>query len=408
MQKIIILILLTFLITTNVISQDSNYVNHDKVCFIDGNNINLTLRQINASVLVDNNSSIGKSILNIKKILRFPDNPCDVRILSNGNTAYACFDGVNDENPRPTIFLDKNYYQSMFYNIEDKNIAIAWILAHEFAHHLLFHTFKEKSDNIFEHYKQEMMADKLSGKALANLYPNKSFNDIENIIRSIITNNSHSKTHPSKEYRVLSVKAGFLNAILETVPDNVKEIQRNSSVFKLYSDSEGKRVICENGKFIFKTQNDGNSPYFECGYTNQTQPSSLPKLEGWGIEYSISERGISSIFFGGFKEGLRSGENCYKLWSDSSSYQGRYSEGYINGEGKSIPNWSKKDYYIGNHNSGALEGYGSFYYSNGEIYKGWWKQNKKHGKGILYKENQILLNGCWKEDVFQNNGECSD
>ncbi|EGR30240.1 protein kinase domain protein [Ichthyophthirius multifiliis] len=50
-------------------------------------------------------------------------------------------------------------------------------------------------------------------------------------------------------------------------------------------------------------------------------------------------------------------------------------------------------------------GYGNLTFSNGGVYKGFWKINKMHGKGTLYYPNgQKAYEGYWYEDQFNEYG----
>ena len=50
-------------------------------------------------------------------------------------------------------------------------------------------------------------------------------------------------------------------------------------------------------------------------------------------------------------------------------------------------------------------GNGKFFYSDGGLYNGEWKENKMNGKGILsYASGKIAYDGDWLEDKFQGFG----
>ena len=50
--------------------------------------------------------------------------------------------------------------------------------------------------------------------------------------------------------------------------------------------------------------------------------------------------------------------------------------------------------------NGLKQGFGKFYYLNGNKYKGEWKENKKNGRGIYkYRTTGEIYNGEWKVNI---------
>ena len=63
----------------------------------------------------------------------------------------------------------------------------------------------------------------------------------------------------------------------------------------------------------------------------------------------------------------------------------------------------KYDGYI---NNGKVEGFGKYFYENGEYYLGDWLKGKKNGKGILcYKNNTIKYEGDFVNDKKEGKGK---
>merc|ERR1719163_148672 len=57
----------------------------------------------------------------------------------------------------------------------------------------------------------------------------------------------------------------------------------------------------------------------------------------------------------------------------------------------------------------AANGMGRFDYSNGDIYKGTCKNNKRHGTGkYLYKGTSNIFDGKWKDDMRDGIGQLYD
>ena len=61
-----------------------------------------------------------------------------------------------------------------------------------------------------------------------------------------------------------------------------------------------------------------------------------------------------------------------------------------------------RDRYVGQWKDGKRDGYGVFYYSNGNIYEGQWKENKKEGFGIFYYQDRTKYVGSFKCDNLIN------
>lgn len=52
------------------------------------------------------------------------------------------------------------------------------------------------------------------------------------------------------------------------------------------------------------------------------------------------------------------------------------------------------------------QGFGAYYYTNGDIYEGAWFKNKRHGLGTyFYAETQTKFMGTWVEGVIEGPGQ---
>lgn len=49
-------------------------------------------------------------------------------------------------------------------------------------------------------------------------------------------------------------------------------------------------------------------------------------------------------------------------------------------------------------------GQGECFYPNGDVYKGEWKDNKRHGKGTLTNPNGDKYEGLWRDDKKYEGG----
>lgn len=85
------------------------------------------------------------------------------------------------------------------------------------------------------------------------------------------------------------------------------------------------------------------------------------------------------------------------IWSTGSLYKGDWKDNRRHGKGTIESQNGER--YEGNWINGKREGEGKYYWPSGEKYEGEWKDNKRHGKGILYdRDNNVQYEGMWKND----------
>lgn len=51
--------------------------------------------------------------------------------------------------------------------------------------------------------------------------------------------------------------------------------------------------------------------------------------------------------------------------------------------------------YIGGYINDKKEGYGEFFWPDGRLYKGYWKDGKQHGRGQYKGTNRVTKEGEW-------------
>lgn len=67
---------------------------------------------------------------------------------------------------------------------------------------------------------------------------------------------------------------------------------------------------------------------------------------------------------------------------------------------KSWPETMARVLCVGNWEFGKREGFGTFYYANGAVYKGEWSGNLKHGQGIFMFQDGNVHEGTFTHDKF--------
>ena len=60
-----------------------------------------------------------------------------------------------------------------------------------------------------------------------------------------------------------------------------------------------------------------------------------------------------------------------------------------------------KEFYIGEWKDGWRHGYGEYYYSNGDVYKGNLVNGKMEGQGTMTYSDGTVKSGIWKGVKFQ-------
>ncbi len=74
-------------------------------------------------------------------------------------------------------------------------------------------------------------------------------------------------------------------------------------------------------------------------------------------------------------------------------------------DGKGIFYFKNGDIYEGDYKNGFREGYGTYKYANGEKFEGDFIKGKADGFGIVYYKNGYYYKGNWKNDLKEGKGE---
>jgi hypothetical protein len=102
-----------------------------------------------------------------------------------------------------------------------------------------------------------------------------------------------------------------------------------------------------------------------------------------------------------------------RTYLDSYDWVGNYQENkcvvrkgnkffHIGLEGNKI--YSEEYDYVGDFKDGFQEGYGTYYWPDGQIYQGSWKQNKRHGKGKDNYASGDSYDGDWVNGKYEGQG----
>jgi hypothetical protein len=115
-----------------------------------------------------------------------------------------------------------------------------------------------------------------------------------------------------------------------------------------------------------------------------------------------------STYEGSFKNGLFDGFGI-QTWEDGRMYSGSWKKGLMDGCGVYYlafkdTSKTKRDMYVGTFVEGVADGCGCWVWSDGSVYMGELKRQKRHGQGQHTFIDGSVFAGEWKEDRFHGLG----
>ncbi|XP_073399170.1 radial spoke head 10 homolog B isoform X1 [Dendrobates tinctorius] len=131
------------------------------------------------------------------------------------------------------------------------------------------------------------------------------------------------------------------------------------------------------------------------------------RKEGWGVQRFPS----GNIYEGQWKNDKFHGEGRMRWLSSNEEYVGQWEHGVQNGPGTHTwflkrvagSQYSLRNEYIGNFVSGARHGQGRYYYANGAMYDGQWRNNRKHGPGkFIFKNGRIYIGEFVEDQIAEH------
>jgi tetratricopeptide (TPR) repeat protein len=232
-MKKLIIILLFFLISFNINSQQLSYGNKIEA-------INICKQLGSGSIPEPVDEEIEKVLEKIISITGLEKN-FQLQLCGNTNNASALtYNGIR------YIFYDKNFLESIS---GENRWFVTYVLAHEVAHHLQDHTKDvymylngfPKDISLEDRRLQELEADKWAGFILGKL--GASF---ENTIDAVsqIPNDEYENpqsSHPHEELRIKATVEGFNNAVGGIAGLQFDKYQKNNSgkyLFHFYNGVE--------------------------------------------------------------------------------------------------------------------------------------------------------------------------
>ena len=107
-----------------------------------------------------------------------------------------------------------------------------------------------------------------------------------------------------------------------------------------------------------------------------------------------------SYCIGTWKSGLKHGK-VKELTSNGELYEGEYKNDKRHRIGKLQCSFGACESYEGEWQEGKRHGYGTEYYRSGNFYQGEFLNGKKHGKGIFTYKDQTTLSGSWARGTLE-------
>jgi hypothetical protein len=95
-------------------------------------------------------------------------------------------------------------------------------------------------------------------------------------------------------------------------------------------------------------------------------------------------------------------------FEDGSKYRGDWSTRGLGSHGQGLLNFVSGDKYVGGFKRHMFDGFGTYYYANGDRYEGPWKKGEKHGEnGKFVCADGTTLVVSWKNDRANGHGICT-
>ena len=218
---------------------------------------------------------------------------------------------------------------------------------------------------------------------------NNSINNFKIIGINENNNNINNKIYQDDEYYY---KPKIKNNLKEKENKNIKKInniKEEKSINKMDNNISSNEKI---KNYIYA--NLSKSSKEEVEYRDNIQYIYYDK---------ITKKEINCKYYGEFKKGTlkRHGRGLF-IWEDGEIYLGYWANDKREGEGTNT--YPNGNIYQGNYKNGKKDGDGIYKWKNGDKYKGKWKNDMKDGKGIYEYSNGDIYDGYFKKDKIDGNG----
>ena len=192
----------------------------------------------------------------------------------------------------------------------------------------------------------------------------------------------------SKSYRI-----SIMNEEFNSNNNNIKNNIENEIYIKGKEVNDNNKIILKNIK-----ENKNSALVQKENIDNEIRPNEKVKKKIYSIltktcEEQVEYRDVNYIYIDKVKNNKVECE-----------YHGEFKKGTLKRHGRGLFVWEDGEVYIGYWANDKREGEGTNTYTNGNIYQGTYKNGKKNGEGIYKWSNGDLYQGTWKNDMMHGKG----
>ena len=222
----------------------------------------------------------------------------------------------------------------------------------------------------------------------------------------IINNNANEKKKEIKYYKKkdnISHTYDVINSENYRISIMNEEFNGNNNYINNNIEDEihiKDKEVNDNKKIIFKNikDNKNNTLVKKENINNEISPYEKIKKNIYSIltkacKEQVEYRDVKYIYIDKVKN------NKVKC-----EYHGEFKKGTLKRHGRGLFTWEDGEIYIGYWANDKREGEGTNTYTNGNIYQGTYKNGKKDGEGIYKWSNGDLYQGTWKNDMMHGKG----
>lgn len=155
-------------------------------------------------------------------------------------------------------------------------------------------------------------------------------------------------------------------------------------------------------KITYKTGSIGNTD-LDMSFVNKYPPT-LKNTTNTSTDTTTSSTTHSSSN-PGCEGNCTDGYGTY-YYNDGGIYDGFFKNGYRNGPG--IYSFTDGSYYSGNWVDGRKEGFAMYSWKDGSMFFGYYKNEKLNGQGVYINEDKVIKGGIFKDGNFDTTYEIND
>ena len=112
-----------------------------------------------------------------------------------------------------------------------------------------------------------------------------------------------------------------------------------------------------------------------------------------------NDAGKQLIYIGQLKKGTEIADGIgIEVWNNGNIYEGYFKDDKKNGYGRYI--YPSGEYYIGDFKDGLFHGMGEYHWNDGRVYKGQFENDMINGHGTLTYPDGTKQTGKWKDNEF--------